>query len=749
MFGARGAGPQAPSPTARRPRDADALGERSPGASARVTAGFDRNDGQTDPRVRFLTRGRGHALFLTDRSALLTLAPAAGPPATVEVLPVGACPTRPEGLGRLPGTVSAFLGNDPSRWRHEVPSFGRVAYRNVWPGTDLVFRGAGGALEYDVVLSPGADPSRVAFHFPGATSLRVDEAGRLALGTQAGEILQHAPSAYQAGPGGPRPVAARWVLRPDGIASFTVGPYDPSRSLVIDPVLYYSSYLGGSGADSANALATDAAGNIYVAGTTASANFPATSGSARTVFAGGTDVFVAKFDPTGNTRIWATFLGGALADAGAGVAVDGSGSIYVTGETSSADFPATAGTLRATYAGGGSDAFVTKLSPSGAALVYSTYLGGTGEDRGAAIAVDTGGNAYVAGRLSSPDFPATLGAFQTFFHGGAFDAFASKLAPGGDSLVWSTYLGGGDNDAGFGIALGPSGTSFVVGGTRSPDFPVTATAFRFGNLSTDGFALQLNAAGSGILYGTFLGGSFVDRANAVAVDASGTAWVTGQASSSDFPTAGGPAQPVYGGGPWDAFVLRIDPMLTGLASLPYSSFLGGNGDDRGHAIAASSFGLLIAGETSSSNFPLVGATQASNRGGASDAFATHLAAAGTQLLFSTFLGGTGADLAKSAAFNPSGELVVAGSTDSLDFPVAGPAQPAPGGGGDAFVTRFGPNAPAPTPTPTATPTSTPTPAATPTPGPAVTAAIPALSGDGLLLLGAALAAAGLFALRRS
>jgi len=175
-------------------------------------------------------------------------------------------------------------------------------------------------------------------------------------------------------------VAARWVLRPDGIASFTVGPYDPSRSLVIDPVLSYSSYLGGSGADSANALATDAAGNIYVAGSTASANFPATSGAARTVFAGGTDVFVAKFDPTGNTRIWATFLGGALADTGAGVAIDGSGSVYVTGETTSVDFPATAGTLRATYAGGGSDAFVTKLAPSGAALVYSTFLGGTGED---------------------------------------------------------------------------------------------------------------------------------------------------------------------------------------------------------------------------------------------------------------------------------------------------------------------------------------------------------------------------------
>jgi hypothetical protein len=743
MFGARRAGSGAPSPTARRPLNADVLRGRSPGASARVTAGFERNDGQADSRIRYLARGRGHALALTGQGALLALSGGAGRFSTLDVVPVDGAPSEPDGLDPLAGAVNSFLGNDPAGWRRGVASFGRVAYRHVWPGTDVIFRGAGGALEYDVLLAPGADPSRIRFRYAGAASPTIDPAGRLVLRTPAGEFLQDAPAAYQEVDGTRRPVAVRWALGTGDAAGFALGPYDPAHALVIDPVLSYSSYLGGSSADAASAITVDGSGNIYVTGTTASVNFPTSPGSLRPTAVGGTDVFVAKFDPTGNTRLWATYLGGNGDDAGAGIGLDGSGDVYVAGETSSFNFPATPGALRTTYAGGPKDAFVARLNATGTALVYATYLGGSGEDRANAIAVDTAGNAYVTGRLDSTDFPATPGAFQTFFHGGAFDAFAAKLSPGGNALVWATYLGGTDNDAGFGIAFGPSGAAFVVGGTRSADFPATMTAFQSSNFSTDAFVLQLNPAGSGVLYSTFLGGSFIDRANAVAVDAAGTAWVTGQTSSSDFPTAGGPAQPAFGGGAWDAFLVRIDPTLAGLASLPYGSFVGGSGEDRGLAIAASASGLLLAGETSSSNFPIVGATQATNRGGVSDAFATQTGAGGKPLLFSTYLGGAGTDAAQAAAFNPSGELVVAGVTDSLDFPTAGPAQARPGGGGDAFVARYGPNGPAPTPTPT------PGVPPTPTPGPAAAIAIPALSGESLLLLGAALAAAGLIGLKRS
>ena len=549
-------------------------------AYGKLPLSFEANRGQTDPQVKFLSRGPHHTLFLTSDEAVMVFTkpelsakntpaevkPAKRERATQAVLRirfVGANPkTRVQGQEELPGKANYFIGNAPTKWRTKVPTYAKVRYDDLYPGVDLIYYGTQRQLEYDVVVRPGADPNRIIFGIQGADDLEVDAQGDLVLHTAAGQIRQHKPFVYQVVDGVRKEIPGGYVLRDTHQVGFRVTAYDPSLPLIIDPLLVYSTYLGGANNDNASAVAVDAAGNAYVTGITASAtNFPTTAGAFQTTLGGGSDAFVTKLNPTGTALIYSTFLGGSDFDTGVGIAVDASGNAYVTGSTASTNFPTTAGAFQTTLAGpgGGSltDAFVTKLNPTGTALVYSTYLGGRDFDNGEEVAVDAAGNAYVTGRTSSTDFPTTVAAFQTTSAGGG-DAFVTKLNSTGSALVYSTFLGGAESsDGGFGIAVDALGNAYVTGLTNSTDFPTTAGAFQTTIGSTQSaFVTKLNPTGSALVYSSYLGGSSLDQGSGIAVDARANAYVTGVTLSTDFPTTADAFQTTLGGST-DAFVAKL------------------------------------------------------------------------------------------------------------------------------------------------------------------------------------------------
>ncbi len=431
---------------------------------------------------------------------------------------------RVEALEELPGKANYFLGNDPTKWRTNVPTYARVHYQDLYPGIDLIYYGNQRQLEYDLVVRPGADPSRIRLGVQGADTLDVDAQGDLVLHTAGGDIRQRKPAAYQEIDGMRQEISGGYVLKGSHTVGFEVGAYDASRPLVIDPVLFYSTYLGGSSDDFGSGIAVDSSGDAYVTGYTLSTDFPTTVGAFQTTHAadgGLDDGFVTKLNPTGAALVYSTYLGGSSDDFGFGIAVDSSGDVYVTGYTLSTAFPTTVGAFQMTNAGG-YDGFVTKLNPTGAALVYSTYLGGSSDDFGRGIAVDAAGSAYVTGYTYSTAFPTTVGAFQTTHaaDSGRNDAFVTKLNPTGAGLVYSTYLGGNSFDVGLGIAVDALGSAYVTGGTQSTNFPTTTRAFQttFGGGVVDGFVTKLNPAGSMLDYSTYLGGTGLDTGFGIAVD---------------------------------------------------------------------------------------------------------------------------------------------------------------------------------------------------------------------------------------
>jgi hypothetical protein len=479
-----------------------------------------------------------------------------------------------------------------------------------------------------------------------------------------------------------------------------------------DPVLFYSTYLGGSDFDLAAGIAVDAAGNAYITGTTQSTNFPTTAGVFQPTFRGFQDVFLTKLNPTGSGLFYSTYLGGSDRDNGSAIAVDASGNVYVTGQTNSTDFPTTGGAFQTTFGGSGSgcsnapgDAFVTKLAPTGSALIYSTYLGGSLNDAGFSIAIDASDNAYVTGLTISLNFPTTPGAFQPAYRpgsgcacSGTERAFVSKVNATGTSLVYSTYLDGSGSDAGNGIAVSAAGNATVTGRTNSPDFPTngfgggafqpTPPSGATGCSPGDAFVITFNTAGSGLLYSTYLGGSSDDAGLGVALDALGDAYVTGITTSTNFPTLAA-FQPALDGGQ-DAFVTKLNPMGTGLL---YSTYLGGSSDDFGQGIALDALGnAYVAGGTSSANFPVTSGAPQATFGGVRDAFVTKLNPTGSGLAYSTYLGGSGDDVAFSITLDalPNPNAYTAGFTASTNFPTtSGAFQTTFGGGsGDAFVTKI-------------------------------------------------------------
>jgi hypothetical protein len=586
---------------------------------------------------------------------------------------------RVEAMEPAPAVVSYFKGS-PGEWKVGLPTYARVAYRELWPGIDLVYSGADGRLKSTFVVRPGADPNQIRLAWRGAQELQVNAQGQLEVSTPVGGLREDTPYAYQQVGDQQVRIPAAYRLEGGNSYAFELGAYDPAKPVVVDPVvLAYAGFLGGSADDTAWDIAVDASGNAYVTGYTASDDFPASVGPITTI-KGDADAFVAKVKADGSGLVYAGFLGGSQADSGNAIAVDALGNAYVAGETNSADFPA-AGGLDATF-NGGTDVFVTKINAAGTGLVYSGYIGGSNVDNGLGIAVDKLGNAYLAGSTQSGDFPAGGGPDATY-HGNR-DAFVAKVASDASGLLWAGYLGGSGNDSGEGIAVDASGNAYVTGSTTSTNFPAANGPDVTFNGLTDAFVAKVASDGSGLVWAGYIGGSSIDAGRDIAVDAAGNAYVTGVTLGGSFPASGGPD--TTHNGSYDAFVAKVKADGSGLV---YAGFLGGSSNDSGEAIAVDSGGnAYLTGYTESSDFPAAGGPDSSFRG-LRDAFVAKISSAATGLVFAGFLGGSGLDAGVGIAVDAAGNAYVTGYTDSGGFPVAAGPDGSYGGEGDAFVVKIG------------------------------------------------------------
>ena len=693
---------------------------------------FVENRGQTTSEVRFYHQGRGLGAFFTSEgifwkvktdAAGVSESPSARPnefpgsrarltrdagkPSAprynvVRMTPVGMNPAaQPAGLDPIAARANYFRGNDPGKWRADLPLYGSVAYQEVYPGVDLKFYGQGSCLEYDVIVKPGADPSRVKFRFEGLTGLSVTPQGDLVMALPGGkELRQQKPLIYQEINGRRLPREGKFVLSPDDplVVGFQVAAYDPNHPLIIDPVLSYSTFLGGSLEDTAWALAVDNAGCAYLTGITYSSDFFPHSfpgASLQQENAGDSDVFVVKLGPKG-ALMYMTYLGGSEYDIGWAIAVDAEGNAYIAGQTLSENFPIK-NAFQPTWNGNCNEAFVTKLSPWGNSLVYSTYLGGETFDAATTIAVDDKFQVWVAGNTVSEDFPLKKAKFTTI-KGGLSEIFITKFAADGQSLIFSTFLGGSGSDHAGHLALDSAGNGYLTGNTDSQDF-FTTLGVKFHtppNAGVNAFVCKISPLGA-FLYSTYLGGAGGDTyGNGIAVDAAKNAYVTGLTTSPNFPTTAAafskslsdqitlvPPPKVTTG---DVFVTKFNSTAKDLV---YSTYLGGNGITVANAIALDSQGnAYIAGETYSEVFPLY--NQIQNFIAFSEAFVTKLNAAGSDLEYSTMLGGNSRDAANAIGVNSYGEALVGGGTFSGNFPTtANSASPATTGVPDGFAAKLG------------------------------------------------------------
>jgi len=723
-------------------------GEASPAVRAQIaeTYGklpltFETNRGQSGQQVKFLSRGEGYTLFLTgdeavlslrrapvrtlDRGALAALKPADFHPtnqnaAVLRMKLIGANPAaRISGADQQEGKSNYFIGNDPSQWHTDVSTFGQVRYQDAYPGVDLVYYGNRQQLEYDFVVAPGADPRAIALDIAAesvvsgkrtSAPLRIAPNGDLLVPTESGDVSFHKPVVYQpvnatanhAIGGDPeaastaKSVDGRWVLQGGNQVGFEIASHDASRPLVIDPALSYSTYIGGTGTDGAFGVAIDQYGNAYVTGFTSSANFP-TKNPYQKANAGGIDTFALKLNRTGTALVYSTYLGGTSTEYPFGIAVDSAGEAFEVGNTGSANFPVTAGAFQTTCVSCANypAVFLTKISAAGNSLLYSSFIGGSGDNRAFGITLDSAKDAYIVGWTTSTDFPTTTGAFQTSSNGGVSDVFVFEMNPTGSAPVYSTYLGGSGQDVGFGIALDPSNNTIVTGYTYSPDFPVTAGAFQTSTtVNGAAWVTKLNVGGTALLYSTYFGGTDGTSAgNSVKTDSAGNAYITGYTCASDFPVTAGVIQSTFGGdctpAGGDAFVAELNP--TGSAPV-FSTYLGGAGDDVGFSIGLDqSNNIYITGRSSSTNYPVTaGAFQPTNAG-SYDAIYSVLNPTGTSLLYSTYLGGSLVDVAFVMAVDKVGNSYMIGRTYSTNFPVTpGVLQSTLKGTTNAVVFKFAP-----------------------------------------------------------
>lgn len=726
---------------------------------------FEANQGQSDPQVKYMARGNGYTVFLTKNETVFAVSSAHGSSnavgknavntaqssnadgtqakaAAIHMKLVGANPTPEIVAGNeLAGRSNYFIGNDASKWQKDVRHYAGVSYRAVYPGVDMKFHGAQRQLEFDFVVAAGGNAAPIRFGVTGAEQITTDASGNLVLGSAAANVLLHKPVAYQEKDNTRQPVDARFAVEANNTVSFELGNYDHSRELVIDPSLSYATYLGGTTEDEVFGIAVDPSGNVYATGeSNSTAGFPGGNVSA----ANGFDAFVTKLTSAGALS-YTTFVGGTKTDSGLAIAVDSTGAAYITGVTESPDFPVTSGAAQTTQTGLGSncttkrvtgaacsDAFAVKLGTAGS-VSWATFIGGQNDDHGYAIALDGGGNVWVAGdTFSSTFYPvqhATTVLTSTFNKGVALspptdDGFLVEIKPDGSApFMYATYLGGSFSDQVNGIAIDGSNNVYVAGETASTDFPTTSGAFQTtcgsdgncnanstGSVYYDGFVTKLvsgsyaNAGG----YSTYIGGSSDDYAFAIAVDGSGDAYTTGQTSQDDttttpavpYPTTNGAFSTTYNtSATSNGFVTELNAAGS---SLVYSTFLGGSTQDFGGGITVdASKNAYVSGMTLSTDFPTTSnaiQTQLNGNGttGHPDAFVTEVLAGGAKLGYSSYLGGSGDENAEASgsvgtvALDSSNNVWVGGSTNSsTDFPVSSDAAGKTYGGDpyDGFVAQ--------------------------------------------------------------
>jgi hypothetical protein len=621
---------------------------------------FTENQGQWNTRVRFRAETGNATMWITSTGVCYQFV---RPQPKADQLVVRATVVGANPFPNIVGEKATshkyhyFIDDDSSQWRNNVPSYGEVVFKDIYDGIDLKYYFSGTCMEYDFVVSPDADVAQIAIRYDGTEPLSVSKTGELVVETAWGTMTEMVPVVYQTEGDQTNRISATFRLMSDNVFGFELGDdYNPALAVVIDPVLSFSTYLGGSGDDEGRAITVDAERNIYVTGSTTSADFPTESPiHGRQALK---DAFISKFDRWGDL-VYSTYLGGGGDDTGRGIAVDAYG--YVYGSTASEYFP-TVNPYKDGPLTCDGDAFVSKLSPTGDALIFSTYLGGNSADWGIGIGVDELGYVYVGGMAQSSDFP-TVNPYQTFQ--GVRDAFVTKFHPAGNSLVYSTCLGGSDIDGTWGVALGNDGSVYITGQTKSPDYP-TANAYQTDQGNDDAFLTRLNASGDNVIYSTYLGGGLMDVGTSVAVDDTGNAYVTGWTQSFDFPLLN---QYQSNRNYDDVFVTKFNSS----GSVVYSTYLGGSSYDIGWGIDVDAMGhAYVTGWTRSADFPTLDPIQGYQD--TTDVFLTGLNPAGNGLVFSSYLGGNGDDWAWGLALDAFGNPYITGRTRSTDFPTDHPYQ---------------------------------------------------------------------------
>jgi len=604
-----------------------------------------------------------------------------------------------KGEEELQTKVSYFIGNDPSKHKSGLPTYRYVSLGEVWSGVEVQLKATQKTVEKLFYVQPGADPSKIQVQVDGAKGLKLSKDGEIIIQTGLGDLKLSKPVAWQEKDGKKLPVEVSYKLIGKNRYSFVVAKADPSLPIVIDPILQ-ATYLGGRGDDQVNAIAIHpTTGEVYVAGRTKSIDFPNTNGGAQENHADNGihwDVFVVRLSADLRTLHQSTYLGGGGGDEAKAITIHPTtGEVYVAGVTQSENFPKTSGGARKSYSGGLFDAFVARLSADLRTLHQSTYLGGSGEDVANALAIHpTTGEIYVAGWTNSPGFPGTdSGAQRSISSFRIADAFVARLNKELTQILQSAYLGGSGRDWANALAIHPTtGEVYVAGGTTSRDFPGTTIGAQnaHGGGDDDAFVARLSSNLTRLIQSTYLGGNGNDQANALAIHpTTGEIYVAGDTESSNFPVTKGGAQATHGEGLKDAFVARLNQ---GLTRILQSTYLGGSDHDLVHALAIhpKTGEIYVVGGTYSTNFPnTTGGAQRSS-GGDSDAFVAKLNQGLTQIIQSTYLGGSGEDVALTIAFHPkTGDVYVAGKTKSTNFPnTAGGTQASNRGGIDAFVARL-------------------------------------------------------------
>jgi hypothetical protein len=643
---------------------------------------FEVNQGQADARVKFQSRGSGYSLFLTDTEAVLSLSrpepdkdkgEAARRRAVLRMRPVGANPQpQIKGVKELPGKTNYYIGNDPEKWRTAIKTYERVEYESVYDGVDMAYYGNQRQLEYDFIVAPGARPSIIELDFDGADGLEINDKGDLVIAVGDAEVVQSAPVIYQLIGAEKRTVTGRYALRAKGRVGFEIDAYDSSKTLVIDPTINYATYIGGDGFDWAWGMAIDTQGTIYVTGEAGSGVMFPTAGNGDTTHNMMADVFVSKIIP--NTNLpraqqlsYSTYIGSSNNERGVDVALDSTQTLaFVVGYTSSTNFPIVGNNVFDNSYNGGQDAFVAKLTSTGA-LTWSTFLGGTGSDTGASIAVDSQGIAFVTGYTAATgaaatNYQQTNNAFDTS-HNGGLDVFVTKMNANG-GRTWSTFIGGGGDDYVTDISLEGGTVPYITGWAHDAgtDYPTTMGAFdTTHNGSSDVFVTKLNAMGNSLTYSTFFGTPEREESNAMFLSTGGVVTFTGFTMSNNFPTTGNTYDSTSNGGTYgDVFVTQLNTSNNNLA---FSTYLGGNGSETSQDIAVDSAGVIyVAGGTESTNFPTVSAIQSAH-GGGFDMFLAKLNPAlqgNSILVFSTYLGGTGHDVSTGMVLDSMAQIYLCG-----------------------------------------------------------------------------------------